>query len=201
MEALFGVLMVLTFTNTFSVIKAGNHLVDDMLLGAVCCNLACGLLDGCFFILGAMIERSHHRTLVKAIRGSHDTRVMEQALTEVLPEFMNGLLAPADGAKLRERILDLPEPKRSDLPTWADIKGALAVLLWVLVVTFPVVLPFVFLDHPLISLRVSNGLAIIMLGVIGQRIAAYAGFRTWPAIIFMMLFGTSMVLVTIALGG
>ena len=45
-EVLFGLIMVLTFTGSLSVAEAGREDVRVMLLGALGCNLAWGIIDG-----------------------------------------------------------------------------------------------------------------------------------------------------------
>ena len=44
-EVLFGLIMVLTFTGTFSVSTAGRQDVNDLLWAALGCNLAWGLVE------------------------------------------------------------------------------------------------------------------------------------------------------------
>ena len=47
-EVLFGLIMVLTYTCSFSVAGAGREEVRTMLIGALGCNLAWGLIDAVF---------------------------------------------------------------------------------------------------------------------------------------------------------
>jgi hypothetical protein len=44
-EILFGLIMVLTFTGSLSVAEAGRDDVRTMLIGALGCNLAWGIID------------------------------------------------------------------------------------------------------------------------------------------------------------
>ena len=44
-EALFALIMVLTFTCSFSVAGAGREEVRELVIGAVGCNLAWGIID------------------------------------------------------------------------------------------------------------------------------------------------------------
>jgi VIT1/CCC1 family predicted Fe2+/Mn2+ transporter len=118
-----------------------------------------------------------------------------------MPERLARLMTPAERAALRERVAAQPDSSREPWLTIADLKGALAVLLWVFLVTFPVVLPFFFIPTPMIALRVSNAIAIVMLGLIGWRLAMYAGFHVLRTILYLVLFGVLMVAITIALGG
>jgi hypothetical protein len=45
-EILFGLIMVLTFTGSLGVAEAGRDDVRTMLIGALGCNLAWGIIDG-----------------------------------------------------------------------------------------------------------------------------------------------------------
>ena len=65
MEALFGLIMVLTFTGSLSVWTAGRQDVRDMLIGALGCNLAWGVIDACFYLMGILAERGRGRKLVE----------------------------------------------------------------------------------------------------------------------------------------
>ena len=53
-EILFGVIMVLTFTGSLSVATAGRAEVREMLVGALGCNLAWGVIDGILYLMGAL---------------------------------------------------------------------------------------------------------------------------------------------------
>ena len=48
-EVLFGLIMVLTFTGSLSVAQAGRDDVRAMLIGALGCNLAWGIIDAVFY--------------------------------------------------------------------------------------------------------------------------------------------------------
>ena len=56
-EVLFGLIMVLTFTGSLSVVGAGREDVRTMLVGALGCNLAWGLIDAVFYLMGCLAEK------------------------------------------------------------------------------------------------------------------------------------------------
>ena len=60
-EIVFGLIMTLTFTGTLSVATADHAEVRAMLIGALGCNLAWGLVDGVMYMLGVMAERGPAR--------------------------------------------------------------------------------------------------------------------------------------------
>ena len=56
-EVLFGLIMVLTFTGSLSVAEAGRDDVRTMLIGALGCNLAWGIIDGILYLMGCLSEQ------------------------------------------------------------------------------------------------------------------------------------------------
>ena len=56
-EILFGLIMALTFTCSLSVAQAGESEVRTMLMGALGCNLAWGVIDGVFYLMARLVER------------------------------------------------------------------------------------------------------------------------------------------------
>jgi len=192
---------VLTFTGSLSVLGAGHQEVHEMLVGAVGCNLAWGVIDASFYLMGIMAQRGRGRQLVQRLRGTSHATEVRDTLSEAIPEVIMDLMTPGERETLRTRIASMPKDRVPDLLTWTDLKGAIGVFLWVFVVTFPVALPFIFIHDAQTALRASNAIAIALLGVIGWRLATYAGFTKWLTIVSMVLFGMIMVAITIALGG
>jgi VIT1/CCC1 family predicted Fe2+/Mn2+ transporter len=138
---------------------------------------------------------------VRRLRATTDDAVIMTVMQEALPPALVGVMTPAERAGLRERIARLPEPPLHPTLTAQDVKGAVHVFLWVFLMTFPVALPFVFITDPMRAVRVSNGIALVFLFLIGRRMAVYAGFRPWRTSVLMVVFGLMMVGLTIALGG
>ena len=52
-ETLFALIMVLTFTCSFSVAGAGREEVRELLMGALGCNVAWGFIDATLYLMGA----------------------------------------------------------------------------------------------------------------------------------------------------
>jgi hypothetical protein len=57
-EVLFGLIMVLTITGSISVAEAGRETVRTMLIGALGCNLAWGLIDAVMYLMGALSRQA-----------------------------------------------------------------------------------------------------------------------------------------------
>ena len=67
-EVLFGLIMVLTFTGSLSVAEGGRESVRTMLVGALGCNLAWGIIDGVFYLMGCLAEKSKALLTLRAVR-------------------------------------------------------------------------------------------------------------------------------------
>jgi VIT1/CCC1 family predicted Fe2+/Mn2+ transporter len=102
---------------------------------------------------------------------------------------------------MRLHVIQLPEPSAYTRLQKQDWWGALGVFLIVFLSTFPVVLPFVFMEETTRALRLSNAIAIIMLFFTGYGFGRCAGHRPWLMGIAMVVLGSVLVGVTIALGG
>ena len=67
-EVLFGVIMALTFTGSISVADAGREDIREVLVGAIGCNLAWGLVDASMYLMAAFIGRARLLATLTAIR-------------------------------------------------------------------------------------------------------------------------------------
>jgi VIT1/CCC1 family predicted Fe2+/Mn2+ transporter len=79
--------------------------------------------------------------------------------------------------------------------------GALGVFLIVVLTTLPVIVPFALTANAHRALRISNGIAVIMLFLAGYAFGKYSGHRPWRMALAMVILGSAMVGITISLGG
>jgi VIT1/CCC1 family predicted Fe2+/Mn2+ transporter len=110
-------------------------------------------------------------------------------------------LAPADYESLRQKLARLPPPPERPRLRKDAWLAALSVFLWVFVTTFPVSLPFFFVDNVARAMRLSNLIAIIMLFLTGYAYARVVGYRPLLTGLAMVVCGALIVGMTIALGG
>src|SRR3954469_20709049 len=64
-EVLFGVIMVMTFTVSLRVARADHLQVREMLIGAIGCNLAWGVIDGIMYVMSCVSERGHSNKILR----------------------------------------------------------------------------------------------------------------------------------------
>ena len=200
-EVICGLIMVLTFTGSLSVAEAGRDDVRAMLIGALGCNLAWGLIDAVLFLMGSLAEKGNGVRALRAVRQTTDPQQAHQVIAGALPPLIASLLEPEEFEKLRSRLMQLPAPP--ERPHWDkdDWLGALGVFLLVFLSTLPVVIPFTFMERAHAAMRVSNAIAIGLLFVTGCAYGRVTGHRPWMVGVLMILLGTVLAVITMALGG
>jgi VIT1/CCC1 family predicted Fe2+/Mn2+ transporter len=199
-EILFGLIMVLTFTGSLSVAEAGRDDTRTMLIGALGCNLAWGIIDAVLYLMGGLAGKGRIALGLRAARRAASPVEAQRELAGLLPEPIAAVLEPRELAAIEARLRKMPEPAapRLDREDWL---GGLAVFLLVFVSTFPVAIPFLIIDSARPALRVSNLVAIVMLFVLGYRFAQLTGRRAWAWGLSMVVLGAALASLTMALGG
>src|SRR4051795_13309671 len=91
-EILFGLIMALTFTCTISVAEADRTEVRDMLIGAIGCNIAWGLVDAVMFILTGLAEKGHGKTILNFIRITSEEEKARIFIGDALPPIVTSVL-------------------------------------------------------------------------------------------------------------
>lgn len=200
-EVLFGLIMVLTFTGSLSIAEAGRDDVRAMLIGALGCNVAWGIIDGILYLMGCLAEKGRNLATYLSIRGAADAAQGQRLIAEALPPAIASALEPADLERVRQKLLDLPVPAERARLDGADWRGALAVFLLVFLSTFPVTIPFIFMRNLAAALRVSNAIAVAMLFLAGFAYGRVVGRSPWVIGLSMVALGGALVALTMALGG
>jgi len=197
-EVLFGLIMVLTFTGSLSVAEAGRDDVRAMLVGALGCNLAWGIIDAILYLMGCLAERSRRLMTLRAVRTAGSPERARDILADALPPEIAAIVEPAELEGIRARLARLPEPPMHARMTKEDWTGAAAVFL---LSTFPVVIPFIVMRNAMPALRVSNAIAVAMLFMTGYTYGRLTGYRPVGMGIAMVVLGMALVGITMALGG
>lgn len=202
-EILFGLVMVLTFTGSLSVAEDGQYEVRAMLLAAVGCNFAWGLIDALMYLMTTVSIRIRGRNvadeLFKLQDSSEARRVLRNELPEEVEPFLDDTQLDVIIERVRVRHSELPKRR---LLTFSEIWGSCLVFALVFVATFPPLIPFILGLAPESAMRWSNGIAVTMLFALGYWVAQYArSHRPWLMGLVMMFVGATVVSWTIALGG
>jgi hypothetical protein len=200
-EVLFGLIMVLTFTGSLSVAEAGRDDVRTMLIGALGCNFAWGIIDGILYLMGCLAAQGSGIRAWRALKKAPNPEAAHQVIADVLPPLVAATLSTTELEAMRLKLEQLPEPPRRPRLHKDEWLGALMVFLWVFVTTFPVAIPFIFMQDVALAMRVSNSIAIVMLFLTGYAFGRCSEYHPWLSGIAMVVLGGVLVAATIALGG
>jgi hypothetical protein len=199
-EVLFGLIMVLTFTGSLSV-AAGRDDVRTMLIGALGCNLAWGIIDGVLYLMGCLSDRGRGNRALRALRKAASPEEAHGVIAGELPLVMANALGPADYESIRQKLVQLPEPHSRPRLRKEEWLRAFWVFVWVFFTTFPVAIPFIFMDDVARAMRVSNAIAIVMLFVTGYAFGRVSDYHPWLTGLGMVVLGGVLAGLTMALGG
>src|SRR5215467_14742600 len=108
-EVLFALIMVLTFTCSFGVAGAGRDDVRTMLVGALGCNLAWGIIDAVFYLMGSFSEFGRGLIRLKAVRQITNPFQAHQIIAQALPPVLVSVLSASDLEIMRQKLIKLPE--------------------------------------------------------------------------------------------
>ena len=200
-EILFGVIMALTFTCTLGVEIADDIKVRTMLIAALGCNLAWGIIDGGVYLITRINIESRKVASLGALRDAADNAGARRVLADALHPALASNVSEEQLDLLRGKLRQMPAlPERARLAAH-DALGALAVCLLCFFSTLPIALPFLLIDDGRTALRASNAVAVAMLFLCGYAFGYRSGLPPWTTALSMVAFGAAMVGVAIALGG
>jgi VIT1/CCC1 family predicted Fe2+/Mn2+ transporter len=172
-----------------------------MLIGALGCNLAWGIVDGGLYLLARINDRGDKVLTLRAIRKAPDPEAARRVIADALPPELSAMLPVEQLESMRKRLQQLPEPAPGPGLTKRDWIGALGLCLLSFLSTFPVVIPFLFLSDARLALRVSYAVAIVMLFCCGYVFGVRSGLRPSVAGLAMVAVGSTLVGIAVALGG
>lgn len=199
-EILFGIIMAFTFVGSLSVATAGQAEVRTVMLAALGCNLAWGLVDAIMYVVRTLTGRARNRRLAERIVGA-DAAGAQRLLAEAMPPGLMALLGPDEVEGMRRRLAAMDLAGRP-LLTARDWLEAAAVFALVVLATFPVIAPFMLTDDLAKAMNISRIVTVVMLFVAGYGLGRYAAHpRPLRTGLAMAVFGAALIAVVIALGG
>src|SRR5262249_60855498 len=87
-EVLFGLIMALTFTCTLGVATANDIQVRTMLIGALGCNLAWGIIDGGVYLLARLNESGRAILNWRAVRDAAGAGAAQTVVERSVPPLL-----------------------------------------------------------------------------------------------------------------
>jgi hypothetical protein len=108
--------MVLTVTCSFSIVESNRRDVQGMLLAALWCNLAWGVIDAALYLMQRFGEQGRGIVALRALRKTTDKVEAGRIISETLPPFLASALSPAEFEKIWQRLVGVSDsPKRPKL--------------------------------------------------------------------------------------
>jgi flagellar basal body-associated protein FliL len=200
-EILFGLIMALSFTCAISVAEANRVDVKQMLIGAIGCNVAWGVIDAIMYLMIGLSRRGRDIAILNYVRNTGEEEKAREFIAETLSPEIAAAIGTQGLEKLRREITSsAPKITRPRIFV-KDLKIALGIFLLVFLSTFPVAIPFALIHNVRLALRFSNGIAIILLFFGGWVLARYCSYNKFRTGLYLALIGIGMVFLTISLGG
>src|SRR5215475_15211597 len=84
-EILFGLIMVLTATGAVSVVTADRSQIRTMLVAALGCNIAWGIIDAGMYLMARLAERGSDALLLREVHGTVDRDRANRIIADALP--------------------------------------------------------------------------------------------------------------------
>src|SRR5260370_38281677 len=200
-EVLFGTIMALTFTCTLGIATADTITIQTMLIGALGCNLAWGIIDAGVYLLTNVNNQARKLLTLRAMREAPDLGTAQRIIADELPPLLVPIVSTEQLELMRQRLRQLPEPPERPQLTKRDWIAALGICALRFRSVFPIAIPFIFMSDVRSALRVSNVIATVMLFACGYAFGLRGGLRPWVMGLSMVAIGGAFVGVAIALGG
>lgn len=199
-EIIFGILMAISVTAATEILEVGEAGVGELAVAALTCNLAWGLIDGVMFLLDLQFERFRNHRIVLELRATAGEEAFRERVRAELPPVVGSALTADAYAGLR-RFVDAYDQKRPAFWQLQELAAAGGIVVLVFVSTFPLVIPFLLMSDALIALRISHGVAVVMLFVLGWRVGKWAGASPGWSGSILALVGVALAVACVALGG
>jgi hypothetical protein len=204
-EILFGLIMTLTFTLGAGMLveEEGRAGARQLLIATVSCNVAWGVIDGVFYVLGQLFEGSRLRRVWLKVTQSTSDGDARSLVANELDELLSWVIDEGQRQSLYDSIVQ--RVRSAPMPAGRLRKeallGGLTSGILVFACSFPAALPFLFIDDPSMALRVSNALLLLLLFLVGYRAAKETLAPPLLVGSVFLLVGVALVAATIALGG
>jgi hypothetical protein len=203
-EVLFGLIMTLTFTlGSGLTADDGPEGVRQLLIAALGCNVAWGIIDGVLLWMHRASERSRRARLGEAVRAAADREAAVALVRGELDASLEEISSADARARFYDAVVDsvkAAEPRRGGA-RFEDFQAALVTFALVFGWSLPATVPFFFLSDKLVALRLSNAILIALIFVTGWRWAYWTGGNRLATGASLAGIGAVLVVVAIALGG
>jgi VIT1/CCC1 family predicted Fe2+/Mn2+ transporter len=200
-EVIFGLLMAMSFIGSISVATDGREEVRTLLVAALGCNLAWGLVDAVMHLVGIKTQKRRTRVLLEKLHGSNDGATGRALLADEMPGPLAASLGTDGLEAVRQKLAAAPLAMAPSRLSGRDFGDAVIVFLLVVLSTFPLVIPFMVTDDTARALLWSRLVAVVTLFISGATLARYSHGNVWLNGLTMAAIGALLMAAIMALGG
>lgn len=201
---LFGLIMALTLTAGARLLS-NSQAVDAVGLAAalVGCNLAWGIIDAVFYLLGARFNRNQRVQFLHKLQAVADEARAVELIREEFGLEGEPPMREEDRTAFYGSLLQMLRHAGTRRARFLkkDFVAAFVIVILVSATAIPGVLPLLLLDDGYKALRIANIVQIGLLFLVGYGWAHYSAANPWRTGLMMALLGVGLVLVCVALGG
>jgi hypothetical protein len=198
-ESVFGILMAISVTAAFEITVGKDIDTRELMIAALGCNLAWGLIDGVMYLLQQQFERyRQHRTALQ-LRAAESEDEFRSVVRDASPPILAEALTPDAFARIRQLADRFPERPAF----WPARELAVAGLITLIVFgsTFPLVVPFMLMQDPWLAMRASHAVAVVMLFWLGWGLGRWSGASPLASGVIFATVGVVLAVSCVALGG
>src|SRR4051812_50209902 len=113
-ETLFGLIMALTFICSLGIATGANVNIQTMLIGALGCNLAWGIVDGGLYLLARINERGARNLTLRAIRQAPGVETARGVIAGALPPGGVSVLPAGELGVVGRKRVEVPAPRGAE---------------------------------------------------------------------------------------
>lgn len=211
-ETIFSILILLTFTLAFRIIKLGaepnqvipSTYINELLIGAAGAALAWGIIDGIMYALMSMFKRGERHRLLSQLQAAETEEEGVQIIADELDYILESITGAEQRRQLYEDVLEhLRNGKAQPVRlTRQDVAGGFGSVLVAMLTVLPPFVPLLLLyNNPALAIRVSNVVSFIVLFIAGYQWGKHTGANPWSMGLLLVSIAAVMVLIAILLGG
>ncbi|RFA10801.1 hypothetical protein B7R54_17500 [Subtercola boreus] len=201
-EVVVGLVMVIGVTSTarLDVINTDEG-VNSLLTVAFSTAVAWAIIDATLYLMNVLFQRGRWDLTAHSLQsGPHSPAERRTAVREALDSALDEITGPEHASAIYDTIAgEVAERQYRPRLTAADLRGAGAIVVVVIVATFPPIIPFLLPLEPDLALDLSNGVAIASLFLVGTLWAPFTRIRSGLAGVALALIGSAMVGITVLL--
>jgi hypothetical protein len=204
LEILFGLIMAFTITAGARLLSAPYELaVGELAIAVLGCNLAWGIIDSGFYLLGTIFNRNRRISFVRKLQAAaNEAEALKLIREEFDLEDVPGM-SPDHKATFHARLLIMlrhANTARARLRR-RDYVAALLIVMLVTATAIPGLIFLALVHDPLHALRMANIAQIGLLFAVGYGWASFTAATPWHAGLIITILGLLLTVIAVALGG